>query len=69
MLTVHKTKEIISYFKKVGNAKMKNVAVEIVTEYKYLGTVIDSNLNWNRNTAIYNKALPTALLSTQIKMF
>ena len=30
--------------------KIKNEDVEIVKEYKYLGTFIDEDLNWNRNT-------------------
>ena len=48
-----KTKEIIFDFRKIKNVltplTIKNVDVEIVDEYKYLGTHIDKNLNWNTN--------------------
>ena len=29
---------------------MNNAPIEIVQEYKYLGTIIDSKLTWNANT-------------------
>ena len=31
------------------------VKVERVTEYKYLGTVLDNKLNFNKNTDLFTK--------------
>ena len=49
VINVRKTKEIIFDFHKIKNVltplRIKNVDVEIVDEYKYLGTHIDKNLN------------------------
>ena len=54
VLNVHKTKEIIFDFRKIPNVtdpvEINNVPVEIVHEFKYLGTVVDDKLNWNLNT-------------------
>ena len=37
--------------------KINDVSVEVVNEYKYLGTVIDSQVNWNLYTTnVYKKA-------------
>lgn len=59
-LNTSKTKEIIMDFrrKQVDHQPLviKNEAIEMVDEYKYLGTIIDSKLNWKSNTeAVYKK--------------
>ncbi len=34
----------------VQPVKVNDVSVEIVSEYNYLGTVVDNQFNWNSNT-------------------
>ena len=54
VINVNKTKEIVFDFRKdksrIEPVFIKETPVEMVTEYKYLGMFIDSNLNWNFNT-------------------
>ena len=59
-LNVKKTKELIINFRNNQSVLypicVNGDDVEIVNEYKYLGTIIDSRLNWNVNTdAVYKK--------------
>ncbi len=53
-LNVKKTKEMIIDFRRNRPALdpivIDNQNIEIVTEYKYLGTIIDHKLTWNSNT-------------------
>lgn len=60
-LNTSKTKEIvIDFSKRYRNHQpvmINNEPIEMVGQYKYLGTIIDSKLSWNLNTeAIYKKA-------------
>ena len=59
-LNVKKTKELLIDFRRdsnqVQNLKIDDTVVERVTEYKYLGTIIDDKLNFSSNTnKIYKK--------------
>lgn len=46
------------------------MSVEVVKEYKYLGTVIDDQLNWNSNTTkIYKKANQRLYFVRKLKYF
>ena len=53
IMNVRKTKEIIFDFRKIKNVmtplRIRNEDVEIVNEYRYIGTYIDKDLNWNSN--------------------
>lgn len=60
-LNVHKTKELIIDFRRSPhvheNLLINNVVVERVDNYKYLGTVIDNRLSFEKNVnVIYKKA-------------
>ena len=52
-LNVTETKEMIVDFRRQehspGNTIIKNNEVEIVSKYKYLGTIFDDNLRWDYN--------------------
>ena len=55
ILNTRKTKEMIFDFRKVGKREHEKIfiggdAIEQVSEYKYLGTVIDDKLSWDENT-------------------
>ena len=55
ILNTTKTKEMIVDFRKVGIEEHEKLYIggddiERVSEYKYLGTIIDDKLNWNENT-------------------
>ena len=54
ILNTKKTKEMVFDFRKdpapLTPVTMNNAPIEIVQEYKYLGTIIDSKLTWNANT-------------------
>ena len=54
ILNTKKTKEMVFDFRQspisLPPVTMNNVPIEIVQEYKYLGTIIDSKLTWNANT-------------------
>ena len=58
-LDVKKTKEMLIDFRKVPTVAsdlfIDGVKVEKVTEYKYLGTVLDNKLNFNKNTDFIHK--------------
>ena len=49
-----KTKEVVFDFRKTKSVfepiYINDTRVEIVDNFKYLGTIIDSNLNWKINT-------------------
>ena len=53
ILNTKKTKEMIIDFRKASDSlepiSIDNDEIEIVTKYKYLGTVLDSKLSWNDN--------------------
>ena len=60
IIYIKKNKEIVFNLKEnkqtVQPVKINDVSV--VNEYKYLGTVIDSQLNWNLNTTkVYKKLI------------
>ena len=72
VLNAQKTKEIVFDFRK--NRKevepVNGVDIEIVTEYKYLGTYIDSHLNWNVNTQkLCSKANQRIYFLRKLKLF
>jgi hypothetical protein len=59
-LNAKKTKELIIDFRKsranIEPVSVKSEEIERVDQYKYLGTIIDSQLNWKSNTEyIYKK--------------
>ena len=58
-LHVKKTKEMLIDFRKaqtdIPDLFIDGVKVERVTEYKYLGTVLDNKLNFNKNTDFIHK--------------
>ena len=58
-LNVKKTKEMLIDFRKaptvIPDLFIDGVKVERVTEYKYLGTVLDNKLNFNKNTDFIHK--------------
>ena len=60
-LNFNKTKEMIIDFRR-GKPSHSKVSIddkdiEVVEEYKYLGTILDSKLSWNSNTNhIYKNA-------------
>ena len=61
ILNTKKTKEMMVDFRKKDNITLPLVIdqdeIEVVSEYKYLGTYIDKDLSWNPNTqSIASKA-------------
>ena len=58
-MNVKKTKEMLTDFRKaptvISRIFIDGVKVERVTEYKYLGTVIDKKLNFNENADFIHK--------------
>ena len=59
MLNVSKTKELVIDFRHkpsyLPDLVIKGEKVERVSQYKYLGTVLDSKLNFDQNTALIQK--------------
>ena len=59
MLNVSKTKELVIDFRQksshLPDLVIKGEKVERVLQYKYLGTVLDSNLYFDQNTALIQK--------------
>ena len=57
--SVKKTKEMLTGFKKapttIPDLLIDTVKVKRVTEGKYLGTVLDNKLNFNKNTDFIHK--------------
>ena len=54
-LNTSKTKEMIFDFRKTGIGEYEEIsiggdAIEQVSEYKYLGTIVDDKLKWDENT-------------------
>lgn len=72
VLNVKKTKEMVFDFRKrrteIAPLKIADEDVDIVTEYKYLGTYIDSKLEPQHKQNVL-KRKPASLLSTEIKIF
>ena len=58
ILNVTKTKSLIlsnkRYSPEIGDLKIDDEPVELVDSFKYLGTVIDSKLNFNENSDAIN---------------
>ena len=58
-MNVKKTKKMLIDFRKaltvIPDLFIDGVKVERVTEYKYLGTVLDNKLNFNKNTDFIHK--------------
>ena len=74
VLNVNKTKEIVFDFRKTANTiepvTIKEESVEIVKELKYLGTFIDSKLNWNANTThVYKRSNQRLYFLRKLKSF
>ena len=74
MLNTKKTKEMIVDFRKKDNIisplLIDHDEIEIVSEYKYLGTYIDNKLDWNTNTQkIVSKANQRTYLLRKLKSF
>ena len=68
-LNVKKTKEMLIDFRKVPTVIpdlfIDGVKVERVTEYKYLGTVLDNKLNLNKNTDFIHKRCQPRIFGLQ----
>ena len=66
-LNVKKTKEMLIDFRKaptvIPDLFIDGVKVERVTEYKYLGTVLDNKLNFNKNTDFIHKRCQPRIFS------
>ena len=60
--SIVKTKELVVDFRKnpppVPELIIDDVAVERVAEYRYLGTVLDNNLTFDRNVDTIRNARP-----------
>ena len=71
-LNVGKTKEMVVDFKRnrtdVGELQIKGQTVERVEEYKYLGTIIDSQMKFEKNTdMIYKKCRQRMMILYQLR--
>ena len=68
-LNVSKTKELLIDFRRnpspVPSLVIDGVNVERVTEYKYLGTVVDDKLNFNANTTLIQKKCQSRIYCLQ----
>ena len=68
-LNVMKTKEMLIYFKKnpstVPDLFIDGVKVERLSEYKYLGTILDDNLSFSINTNLINKKCQSRIFFLQ----
>ena len=68
-LNVKKTKEILIDFRKaptvIPDPFTDGMKVESVTEYKYLGTVLDNKLNFNKNTDLIHKRCQPRIVCLQ----
>ena len=72
-LNVKKTKKMLIDFRKaltvIPDLFIDGVKVERVTEYKYLGTVLDNKLNFNKNTDfIHKRCQPRIFLPSKAKI-
>ena len=73
-LNTKKTKVIIFDFRAKGGTHQQTLVngdpIEIVDEYKYLGTVIDRKLSWDSNTSvIYKKGLQRLYFLRRLRQF
>ena len=60
------TKELVIDFRKHSQSPEKNRhEVEIVTKYKYLGTVFDNKLRWDDNTEVSSRNVSSACTSLE----
>ena len=68
-LNVKKTKEILSDFRKaptvIPDPFTDGMKVERGIEYKYLGTVLDNKLNFNKNTDFFHKRCQPRIVCLQ----
>ena len=68
-LNVNKTKELLIDFRKkpsqVPALKINGDTVERVIQYKYLGTIVDRDLNFNANTDSLNKKCQSRIFCLQ----
>jgi hypothetical protein len=68
-LNVTKTKELVFDFRKspsiVSDLFIDGLKVERVTEYKYLGTILDSKLNFSSNTPVIHKKYQSRIYCLQ----
>ena len=74
LLNTNKTKEMIFDFRSGGSTHQQMTieaqGIEVVEEYKYLGTIIDAKLSWNTNTdAIYKKGLQRLYFMRKLRQF
>ena len=69
-MNVKKTKEMLTDFRKaptvVPHFFINGAKVERVTEYKYLGTVLDSKLIFNKNTDFIHKRCQPIIFCLQM---
>ncbi len=72
-INVKKTKEIVIDFRRTGVHEpvyINDNEIEQVNEYKYLGTVIDDKLNWNKNTqVVFGKVMQRMFFLRKLKQF
>ena len=73
-LNTKKTKEMIFDFRTKGGTYQQTVIngdpIEVVNEYKYLGTVIDRKLTWDSNTdSIYKKGMQRLYFLRRLRQF
>ena len=68
-LNVKKTKEMLIDFRKAPTIMPElfigGVKVETVTEHKYLGTVLDNKLNFNKTLSLFTKRCQPRILCLQ----
>ena len=74
VINVQKTKEMIFDFRRGAETHcpltINDCNVERVNEYKYLGTIVDDQLNWNRNTEkTFRKANQRLYFLRKLKKF
>ena len=59
LLNISKTKKLVKDFRRNDSSpvplQIKGQQVEIVHQYKYLGTILDNNLDWTENSTMLLK--------------
>ena len=69
---VKKTKEMLIDFRKaptvIPDLFIGGMKVERVTEYKYVGTVLDNKLNFNQTLTLFTKESATNILPLKTKI-
>lgn len=74
LLNVNKTKEIIIDYRTGSQShqclRLNGEEVAIVTEHKYLGTIVDNKLKWNSNIdTIYKKGMQRLHFMRRLRQF